>query len=117
MPTRYLIASLLALSLSCPTAFAFTSQDIQSAIDQTKMWLYSEQNKDGTWETTTHPLPGQQPYETSSGQWGGLTALVTYALLSSGENPRDPRLQAAIHFLLTADLHGVYAISLRAQVW
>jgi Domain of unknown function (DUF4159) len=117
MPTRCLIAGLLVLSLSSQAASAFTSQDVQSAIDQAKAWLYSKQNKDGTWETTDRPLPGQQPYETSSGQWGGLTALVTYALLSSGENPRDPRLQAAIHFLLSANLHGVYAISLRAQVW
>ena len=32
-------------------------------------------------------------------QWGGLTAIATYALVASGENPQDAELKPAIDFL------------------
>ncbi|HUB24970.1 MAG TPA: DUF4159 domain-containing protein [Tepidisphaeraceae bacterium] len=61
--------------------------------------------------------PYYQYGKVSGGQWGGLTALATYSLLAAGENPHDPRLARAIAFLKIADLRGIYAIAMRAQVW
>mgnify|MGYP005851290669 CR=1 FL=1 len=46
-----------------------------------------------------------------------LTAIATYALLASGENPNDPRIKQAVAFLMEADIVGIYALGMRAQVW
>ena len=50
-------------------------------------------------------------------QFGGLTAISTYALLSSGENENDQRLAAAIKFLVENPSQGVYASATRCLVW
>ena len=53
----------------------------------------------------------------TSGQFGGITALITYSLLAAGENPQDPNIIAAVDFLKKAKIGGVYALGLRMQVW
>ncbi|MGA2233503.1 MAG: hypothetical protein ABSH22_21570, partial [Tepidisphaeraceae bacterium] len=90
---------------------------IQESIDRAKAYLYSHKNAQGTWEDSEAPVPGKDAWEPTGGQWGGLTALVTYALLSTGDNPRDSKLAPAISFLKTADIRGIYALGLRSQVW
>ena len=49
--------------------------------------------------------------------FGGYTAIATYALLASGENRSDPRISKAVQFLEDADIIGIYALGLRANVW
>jgi hypothetical protein len=113
-----LIAGFWAVAMFCRPASAATSHDVQAAIEHAKSFLYSQINRDGTWETVAKPLPAFDQYgKLNGGQWGGLTGIATYALLASGDSPRDLRLARAIQFLKTADFHGVYAIAMRAQVW
>ena len=115
---RAAITGLIALTMLCASARSATSREVQTAIDQAKSFLYSQINNDGTWETVARPLPAFDQYgQVNGGQWGGLTGVATYALLASGDSPRDLRLARAIKFLKTADFHGVYAIAMRAQVW
>jgi len=46
--------------------------------------------------------------------YGGLTALVAYALLEAKVSPQQPQLKRAIDWLMSAKLKGTYAVSLRA---
>jgi hypothetical protein len=108
---------ILILALVCRPAMAASPEDVQAAIDRAKAFLYSQQNSDGNWEQSAKPLGDKTPYDPAGGQWGGLTALATYSLLAAGESPRNPRLAAAIRFLETAEVRGIYAIGLRAQIW
>jgi len=108
---------LLPLLLASRPARAATNAQVQDAIDRATAYLFSQQNPSGTWETGTAPDAGKPVYDTAGGQWGGLTALATYALLADGQNPHDQRLATAIRFLQNADMRGVYALGLRAQVW
>jgi len=83
-------------------------------LEKAQIYLLS-QERGGNWEVV--PSPTGQRWEESGGQWGGRTALVTYALLANGVSPRDAHIQSAIHFLKGAQLRGVYAIGLRSLVW
>jgi hypothetical protein len=99
---------------------AATPQQIDDSIQRAKSWLYSQQSQ-GTWEKTQKREPTSADRSSgqsiTDGQWGGTTALATYALLAAGESPQEPRLQQAIDFLKKADLVGVYALGMRMQVW
>jgi hypothetical protein len=112
-----LIEGLLTLVLICRSARAASPEQVQFAIDRARAFLYSQRNSDGNWEDSPKPLSDKTPYDPAGGQWGGLSALATYSLLAAGESPRDPRLVAAIRFLETADVRGIYALGLRAQIW
>lgn len=91
-----------------PAAMAATPEEIATAIDKGKGYLYSQLNGDGNWE----PKP-----KTGNRDWGGYTAIAIYALLTSGETERDPRIAKAIDFLEKEDMVGTYAVGLRCQVW
>ena len=114
---RTILVGLLTIFIIPTTALAATAEQVQAAIDHATAFLYSQQNARGNWETADTPAAGKPVYDTAGGQWGGLTALATYALLADGANPRDQRLTGAISFLRAADMRGVYALGLRAQVW
>jgi hypothetical protein len=96
-------------------AAAVPGHAIESALSKAKGFLYARQIK-GNWEDAPQGVY-QNDNSYNGGQWGGLTALATYALLAAGENPQEPRMAAAIEFLKKADLRGVYALGLRMQVW
>ena len=66
-------------------------------------WLYDQQEL-GTWESVAAPDPKEKTWVLAGGQWGGRTALATYALLAAGESHQDPKLGKAIEFLRRADL-------------
>jgi hypothetical protein len=98
-------------------AAAATPAQIQASIDRGKKYLYGLQ-KNGNWEIV--PAPDSKiegGYRVENGQYGGLTAIATYALLASGESYTDPRIQQAIQFLRKAEIHGIYALGMRTQVW
>jgi hypothetical protein len=93
-------------------------KDVQNAIDRARQYLLAQQNG-GNWETVPKRQKGPT-FGTSSvagAQFGGTTALATYALLDSGMSPLDPQIAPAIEFLKNADMIGIYAIGLRCQVW
>ena len=92
---------------------------VQASIDRAKAFLYSRQKPDGTWENLDAPSPAARDGGNVDGtQWGGMTAIVTYALLASGEKPADPRLAKPIEFLRnTNQMAGLYSVGIRAQIW
>ena len=106
---------------AAPHSSAATPKAVEESVAKAKAFIYGRQNKDGTWETADAPrrMPGlvEARARVDGAQWGGLTALSTYALISAGENPADPKLARAVAFLKTARLVGTYALSMRAQVW
>ncbi|HEV2294958.1 MAG TPA: DUF4159 domain-containing protein [Tepidisphaeraceae bacterium] len=113
---RGFLAALLVLCV-CPAVVpAATPQEVDAAVKRAVDWLYSKQ-KDGTWETAPARDASGKGHDIKGGQWGGETALAVYALLAAGESPQDQRLAEAINFLKKADLIGVYALALRAQVY
>ena len=100
-----------------------SNEQIEAAIGRARDYLLAQQ-KNGTWD---HPARAPEPRPSPMGinmmdiqnasQWGGVTALATYALLASGENPTNPKVAAAIEFLKRAELNGTYSLAMRAQVW
>ncbi|HTL29409.1 MAG TPA: DUF4159 domain-containing protein [Tepidisphaeraceae bacterium] len=100
------------------TARAASAADVDQALQKAKDFLYSQQ-KNGTWEQVPARQSSAERMDNDTGgdQWGGLTAVCTYALLASGESPQEPKLKPAIDFLKKADIIGVYALGMRAQVW
>lgn len=77
---------MITLTAATPT-LAVSEEEVSRAIEQLRKHLLSIQQPDGSWEPTKDP------------QVGGLTALVTLALLSSGEPAQDPQITRAIDYL------------------
>jgi hypothetical protein len=100
----------------CSTAFAATADQIDSALNKAKANLYSQMHN-GNWESSGSRDANSRKELVTGGQWGGTTAVATYALLASGEDPQSPKLAPAIAWLKKAELVGTYAISMRCQVW
>ncbi|WP_200761244.1 DUF4159 domain-containing protein [Poriferisphaera corsica] len=82
-----------------------TDEHVQAAIERIQNYLFSTQNADGNWE-------GRY---SSPKYVGGETAIVTYALITSGISPQDPRLEKTIKYLINCEMNGTYAVSLRAH--
>lgn len=101
---------------------AATPRQIQQAIEKAQKYLITHRSPDGTWEVVPHPelsTPDDwtkrlQDYH--GRQWGGLTALSTYALLASGVDQRSDEMKKPIDFLLTANLQSTYALALSSQL-
>lgn len=116
--SRALRSILITLLLISPAAAERVKPaQVRDAIDRGKKYLYALQNDAGTWEAKPARDPADKAWFETGGQWGGVTALVTYSLLAAGESPAEPRLRKAIEFLRTADITGVYALSMRCQVF
>jgi hypothetical protein len=117
MRTSYALLMVLAvlMGMGARCQAAVFNADVESAISKAKDYLYSKQ-KNGNWETAPAGM-FKNDNSPAGGQWGGVTALVTYALLAAGESPQDAKISAAVDFLKKADIRGTYALSLRMQVW
>ena len=96
-----------------------TPQQVDKAIKRGVEWFYTNQNDRGNWETV--PTAGRdaqkEPANPASGQWGGFSAIATYALLDAGESWKDKRIRDALEWLNKAPMTGTYAVALRSQVW
>jgi hypothetical protein len=119
VPLRFFVALLLG-ALLCGPATAATPQQVNESLERAKEFLYKMQKPDGTWEQGPPPkdivnTPGEA--EITGPQYGGLTAVATYALLASGEKHQDQRLGRAIDFLKKTKMAGTYAAGFRAMVW
>jgi hypothetical protein len=107
----------LVVAATLSHAAAATPQEIQAAIDKGKAFLYGIQSNDN-WEVVQKPDPLQiGGWQVENAQFTGMTAIATYALLASGEDPQNPKLKRAIEWLKKHETHGVYALGLRCQVW
>ena len=114
---RFVVAVGFVLTvITPPPAPAATPDEVNAAVRKGVDYLYKTQNKDGSWEIVANPTT-QGGHEVTGKQWGGMTAMATYALLAAGENEQDPRLQRAVKWLGKADIVGTYALGLKAQVW
>jgi hypothetical protein len=111
-----IILQLFLILFLAPPAPAATPQQVDTALNKAREFLYSKM-KDGNWEVTPARDPKGPKYSTTGAQWGGPTAVSVYALLAMGEDPNDTRLAPAIKWLKTADMIGTYALSMRCQVW
>jgi hypothetical protein len=115
----FLLGAAFVVALLAPltrTARAATPKEVNEAVAKGVKYLYDVQ-QDSNWELVPGPAGDGRP-DVRGKQWGGLTAMATYALLAAGENPQDERLAKAITWLLDNEqITGTYAVGLRAQVW
>lgn len=100
--------------LTASRSLAANPDQVDDMLHKAVDYLYSRQTDDNWEQSPTRRQSGDTVVTT---QWGGLTSLAVYALLSAGENPQNPRLAPAIEFLKTADIQGIYALGLRSQIW
>lgn len=90
-----------------------TDEQVEQGISKLVKKLYGAQNQAGHWD----PEKPQDGDHVHGGQYGGTTALATYALLEAGESYQSPKLRRAIEFLTKCQMTGVYAHGCRAHVW
>lgn len=101
------ILMVLAWALPCPAAI--TAEQLDSAIKRMQAYLLALQD----------PATGgfDKDHTKGTSQYGGESALVTYALLRSGMSAQQPRIQAAVEHLKNINMNGTYAVSLRTHCW
>src|SRR3982751_4314758 len=101
-----IVLSLAAIVGLAPRAPAATPEEVDRAIEKAKQYLYSQLQPSGHWETDDKRLTVKHDdwHKMQGDSFGGWTALAVYALLASGENPQDPRIQKAVEFLQKADI-------------
>ncbi len=101
------ILMVLAWALPCPAAV--TAEQLNGAIKRMQTYLLSLQDPATGGFDRDHPK--------GSSQYGGESALVTYALLRSGLSSQEPRVRAAVEHLAKIQMNGTYAVSLRTHCW
>jgi hypothetical protein len=113
------VLALLVLTWS-ETSHAASPQQVQQAIEKGQKWLIERRGNNGNWEEVAKPEMNKgedmRITDVRARQWGGLTALSTYALLASGVDRRDPGMKAAIDFLLGANIQSTYGLGLSSQI-
>ncbi len=117
-PTRYTLSVALWIMLGAlagPMAIAqVTDEQIGRTIERMKQYFYYKQDpQTGSWEFRSRP----GGIESDAIQIGGETALVTQALLISGESSQNPKIAKAIKYLREVEMKGIYAVAFRAHVW
>src|SRR5687767_8629960 len=73
----------LVSTVAAPAARGATPAEVETAIKKAKEFLYSQQTKEGAWDP---PKPVAADH-VHGGQWGGSTAMATYALLAAARAP------------------------------
>jgi hypothetical protein len=96
-------------------ARAATPEQVEESIKKAINYIYSQQSS-GNWEVVPK-REKDDPANVEGYQWGGLSSLATCALLYARESPQDPRIKEALDWLVKADIHGIYALGFRCQVW
>lgn len=91
-----------------------TDRAVGDAIERMKAYLYYKQDaQTGSWEFRSR----SGGVDSDALQVGGESALVTLALLYSGESAQNPKLARAIQYLRSIEMKGTYAVAIRAHVW
>ena len=104
------------MGIRASQTLAASSAEVDKSLNKAKAFLYSRM-KNANWETVQKRDPAGARWDTNAGQWGGPTAISVYALLAMGEDPQSQPLAGSIKWLKSADIIGVYALSMRCQVW
>ncbi len=121
--SRSLVATAIAVALLCGVsvtpARAATPQEVDAAIAKAVDFLKKSQ-ANGNWEAGAKPDfakldPKGGPSEAC--KYGGLTAIVSYALLAAGESDQSTAMSKATKWLMDNEVRGTYASGLRSQVW
>ncbi len=94
---------LTAFALSGPASADVTGDQVRAAILRGVAHLKSLQRVDGSWPDYAHP--------------GGVTALATYALLTSGVDPADEAVRRGLAALEHAPDRATYVVALKAMAW
>ncbi|MEM7625635.1 MAG: DUF4159 domain-containing protein [Planctomycetota bacterium] len=109
----------LACGVACVAAWVsasaqpVTDAQVQAGIERMRAWLYEQQDAaTGSWDDPAWPELDRQSYHATA-----ETALVTYALLVSGESRQDPRLAKAIEYLKANRVQSTYLAAMRAHLW
>ena len=113
------VSLILVVCFGLAPARGATPQQINDAVTRGVKYLYATE-KEGNWETGHAEPTALSPNGSfaEASRYGGYTAIATYALLAAGEKTKEnPKLQAAVKWLMKTELHGTYAVALRAQVW
>src|SRR4051794_21943292 len=102
---RHLLAILfvtigMALSSAHTVRAEMTPTQIDDSVKKGVEWLKKTQKPGGDWEVAEAMNPAGAQHEVTGKQWGGLTAMSTYALLAAGENPQEEHVAKAINWLL-----------------
>lgn len=85
-----------------------TDEDLDIAVRRAVAWLWAQQKENGGWDE------GQFGAQFA----GGVSALVTYALLEAGESPHQEQMVKALAFLEEVEhVNSTYARAFRALVW
>ena len=105
---RLLAVGLLAVGLSGALVGSLraevTAEQVRQAIDRGVNYLVTQQRHDGSWnDYMTYP--------------GGTTALCTLALLNSGVEPSDEKIQRALAYLRQLPPTQTYVVSLQTMVF
>lgn len=109
----------LTLALMCSVSLPARGQDVTDeqvgkTIEAMKKYLFSRVDPTtGGWDIT---VPHKEGYNS------GVTALVTYAMLSAGESPQRPEIARALQVIQLAEeapksKKGTYQIGLHAHIW
>jgi len=113
------IAAIIAATIaaSCGSAIAQSSssvsdQAVQKAMDKSIAYLWSRWNEKTCWDSPPDPKASDR----QKLNYGGYTALATYALLAAGVDPKEERMARSIKRLLELPAEGTYVLSLRANV-
>ncbi len=120
---RGLLGCVVLLPLFWPNAArCATPEQVDEAIEKGKKFLYSQQKPGGHWEPDDKRVgighvKGKDWGKMQGDSWGGFSALATYALLASGENPQEPKIQEAVAFLEKAEIISIYGLGIRCQIW
>ena len=101
-------------------ARAATPEQVDKAIANAQKFLLTHKYNSMNWEQVPKPLPStdkeNRMTDVNGRQWGGLTAVCTYALLASGINPQDPQIRDAVEFLLHANIQSTYGLGFGSQI-
>ena len=95
--------------------FAASAEQVEGSIAKAKQYLYSRQ-QDGNWEVA-RLTRRRDSSRWTRGSGAALPPSRRNALLASGEKPTKPEVAKALAFLQKAEIRGIYALGLRAQVW
>ena len=106
------MAAILAIILTLPVQTSaqqgeWNAQAVSKAIEKAKAYLWSQ------WSNGHWP----ERYKPNEPNYGGVTALCTYALLAAGESHQSPRMKKTLKWLAELNPLGTYTRSLRANVW
>src|SRR5436305_4264743 len=93
LKTLLLTALVCLCAVSRPATAYVNPADVDRALEKARGYLYSQQNEQGNWEQVQHPENNgdEGRADVDARQWGGLSAIASYALLAANESPQDPR--------------------------